>query len=192
MRKNVRAPFLFNPMNSPPRSRPNPLDSAQWGRTMRRPAHQPKRGAGIMTGRRGNPLATFCSKLRPAQSRASCRSVRVWAPAVLLALVAWTPVRAQQQASISGVVRDPSGAVIPGTTIRVTNLNTRVTLPAETNATGYYVVGNLTPGTYTIAAQKEGFKTATRSDVTLEVAQSATVDFQLELGQTAQAISVQG
>jgi hypothetical protein len=96
----------------------------------------------------------------------------------------------QQQASLSGIVSDPSGAVIPGATIRVTNTNTQVTITAVTNSTGYYIVGNLIPGRYTIAAQKEGFKTATRPDLTLQVAQSATVDLQLQLGQTSQEVSV--
>jgi hypothetical protein len=96
----------------------------------------------------------------------------------------------QQQASLSGIVSDPSGAVIPGATIRVTNTNTQVTITAVTNSTGYYIVGSLTPGTYTIAAQEEGFKTATRPDLILQVAQSATVDLQLQLGQTSQEVSV--
>jgi hypothetical protein len=113
---------------------------------------------------------------------------------ILLAfLVMATPAAwSQQQATLSGVVRDPSGAVIPGATIRVTNVNTQVTSTAESNSTGYYVVGNLTPGAYTIEVQKEGFKTAVRPPLTLEVAQSATVDFELEIGQTSQEVSVHG
>jgi hypothetical protein len=145
-----------------------------------------------MTGLRGTSLATFCSKLRPAKSRGSCRSGRAWAPAVLLALVACIPARAQQQATVSGTITDPTGGAIPGARVEVTNTQRQVTAATVTNSTGYYRVGNLTPGTYMIAAEKEGFKTAKRSDVTLEVAQSATLDFQLELGQTTQAISVQG
>ena len=98
----------------------------------------------------------------------------------LLSLAA-VPGAWAQRATLSGVVRDRSEAVNAGAKIRVANLNTQGTLTAESNATGYYVVGNLTPKTYTIDAQKEGFKTATRPDVSLEVAQSAALDFQLEL-----------
>src|SRR5438045_155185 len=107
----------------------------------------------------------------------ACLLFGTWS--VLTVRQAWS----QQQATLSGVVRDPSGAIVPGATVRVTNLNTHVTVTAVTNSTGYYVVGNLIPGTYMIAAQDEGFKTATRSELTLQVAQAATVDFQLELGQ---------
>jgi len=110
----------------------------------------------------------------------------VWVLSVVDVPQAWS----QQQASLSGIVSDPSGAVIPGATIRVTNTSTQVTITAVTNSTGYYIVANLIPGTYTIAAQKEGFKTATRPDLTLQVAQSATVDLELQLGQTSQEVSV--
>jgi hypothetical protein len=113
-----------------------------------------------------------------------------WAIFIVLSLLVVPQAWSQQQATVSGIVSDPSGAVIPSTTIRVANLETHVATTAVTNSTGYYVVGNLIPGTYTVAAQKEGFKTATRPAFTLEVAQSATVDFQLELGQTSQEVSV--
>jgi hypothetical protein len=96
----------------------------------------------------------------------------------------------QQQAVLSGTVTDPSGAVIPGAAINLTNVATDVTTTATTNSTGYYVMGNLIPGTYTVRVGKEGFKTAMRSELTLQVAQSATADFQLELGQTTQQVSV--
>lgn len=72
----------------------------------------------------------------------------------------------------------------------MTNLDTQVTTTAATNSTGYYVVGNLIPGVYAIAAQKQGFKTATLSALTVQVAQSATVDFSLEVGQVSQEVSV--
>ncbi len=114
--------------------------------------------------------------------------ILVW----VLFFVAIPQAWSQQQATVSGVVRDPSGAVIPDATIRVTNVNTQVTIATTTNSTGYYVVGNLIPGTYAVSAQKEGFKTATQLALTLQVAQAATVDIQLELGQTSQEISVRG
>ena len=112
---------------------------------------------------------------------------------LLLILLATVPqAKGQQQATLSGIISDPSGAVIPDAAIRVTNNATQVTRTAVTNATGYYLVLNLTPGTYSIVAQKEGFKTATQTGITLQVAQSATVDLRLELGQTSQEVTVSG
>jgi hypothetical protein len=107
-------------------------------------------------------------------------------------MVAVTIAWGQQQATLSGLVRDPTGAVIPGALVRVTKVDTQVVVSAETNSTGYYVVGNLIPGAYSMEVRKEGFKTAVRPPLTLEVAQSATVDFELEVGQTSQEVSVHG
>ena len=117
-----------------------------------------------------------------------------WAYAILLLLtLAISPyAHGQQQATLSGIISDPSGAVVPDAAIRVIDPATQVTRTAVTNATGYYLVLNLTPGTYSITAQKDGFKTATQSGITLQVAQSATVDLRLELGQTSQEVSVSG
>jgi hypothetical protein len=120
--------------------------------------------------------------------RLSCRCHAILLAFLLLGIPAW----GQQQATLSGIVRDPSGALIPGASVRVINVDTQVAVTAETNSTGYYMVGNLIPGTYSTEVRKEGFKTAVRPPLTLEVAQSATVDFELELGQTSQEVSVHG
>ena len=97
----------------------------------------------------------------------SCRACAIF----LLSMLTSSPhARGQQQATLSGIVSDPSGAVIPDASVRVTDNATQVTRTAVTNATGYYLVLNLTPGTYSIAAQKEGFKTATQTGISLQVA----------------------
>jgi len=120
--------------------------------------------------------------------RLSCRCHAILLALLLLGIPAW----GQQQAALSGIVRDPSGALIPGASVRVTKVDTQVVVSAETNSTGYYVVGNLIPGAYSMEVRKEGFKTAVRPPLTLEVAQSATVDFELEIGQTSQEVAVHG
>ncbi len=111
---------------------------------------------------------------------------------LILSLVVVPRTWSQQQATVSGIITDPSGAVVPDATIRVINDGTQITTTALTNPTGYYLAVNLTPGIYTITVQKAGFKTATRSALTLQVAQSATVDLRLELGQASQEVSVSG
>jgi hypothetical protein len=109
---------------------------------------------------------------------------------LLLLLITVQQAKSQEQATLSGIVADPSGAVIPSATIRVTNLSTHITRTAVTNSTGYYLVVSLIPGTYSLSVQKEGFKTSTRADLTLQVAQSATVNMELEIGQVTQEVSV--
>jgi hypothetical protein len=122
------------------------------------------------------------------------KALRCFGSWMLLATVALTAITcsAQQQATLSGIISDPSGAVVPEATVHVTNVETQVTATALSNVTGYYLLLNLTPGTYTITAQKEGFKTATQSAITLQVAQAATVDLKLEIGQTSEQVSVSG
>lgn len=96
---------------------------------------------------------------------------------MLLAGLALAGTAAAQQTSIQGVVTDPSGALVPGAEIVVTNPGTSVSLRAPTNDQGYYAIPFLTPGTYTIKVSKTGFSTVTRESVKLDVGQAARADF---------------
>jgi hypothetical protein len=90
------------------------------------------------------------------------------AVAVLLNL---TPLYAQvDTGSITGVVTDPSGAVVPGATVIVTNtaMGTKATL--KTNQDGYYQAPLLNPGMYQVEASLQGFKKAVRDSVEVRVA----------------------
>jgi hypothetical protein len=98
----------------------------------------------------------------------------------------------QQNATVSGTITDASGAVIPGVTVSITNVNTGVTLTAVTNSTGYYQMENLIPGQYTVTAEAKGFEKALRTAFTLEVAQTATIDLTLQLGSLTQTVEVTG
>jgi hypothetical protein len=62
--------------------------------------------------------------------------------------------------TITGVVRDPSGAVISQAKVEATNQNTSVVRTVTTNSEGFYELVSLDPGTYTIAAVAEGFSRA--------------------------------
>lgn len=98
----------------------------------------------------------------------------------------------QQNATVSGTITDASGAVSPRVTVSITNVNTGVKLPTVTNSTGYYQMENLVPGQYTVAAEAKGFKRAVRSAFTLEVAQVATIDLALQVGELTQTVEVRG
>lgn len=91
---------------------------------------------------------------------------------------------------ITGLVTDPSGAIVPGTRIEVTDVNTHSRRVAVSNESGFYTVTPLPPGHYRVEAQKQGFESVIRDDVKLEVAQSVRVDFTLNLGTTTQAVTV--
>jgi len=106
-------------------------------------------------------------------------------------LLAGLPALAQQEtATITGVVQDPSGAVIPGANVRLTNLGTNIASTTMTGETGFYTVTNLKPGAYSVTVEKQGFKKFVQSGVTLQVNQAARLDITLQLGAQAEIVEV--
>src|SRR5881397_3895749 len=102
------------------------------------------------------------------------------------------PAVAQTQASISGVIHDPTSAVIPGVTVTVTNPATNFVRTAISNEAGVYNFPSLQPGRYNIKVELPGFRTITQNDVELQVQQSARLDFTLQVGEVSQTIEVSG
>lgn len=88
--------------------------------------------------------------------------------------------------SIAGTVNDPNGAVVPNATVTVTNIETNVTSTATTNDSGSYNFPLLLPGKYKLTVNVEGYKTAVRDQLTLNVDDRLTADFNLEIGSTAE------
>jgi hypothetical protein len=116
--------------------------------------------------------------------RRSSSAVVVW---VLLSL----PGFAQTLGTITGEVKDSSGAIIPGATVTVVNKGTNATRTTTTNAVGLFDVPALPPGMYAVKTELEGFKAASR-DLELQVQQTARVDFVLELGTLSEMATVTG
>ena len=96
---------------------------------------------------------------------------------------------AQTQASISGVIHDPSGAVIPGVMVTVTNPATNFVRSAVSNEAGVYSFPALQPGGYNIKVELPGFRTISQN-VELQVQQSARQDFTLQVGQVSETVEV--
>jgi uncharacterized protein YfiM (DUF2279 family) len=97
---------------------------------------------------------------------------------------------AQTLGEISGIVTDPSGAIVAGATITLTNTGTSAVREAKTNQVGVFSFAALTPGTYNVRVTAAGFKTAVRNGVLLEVQQNLRLDFELAVGQLSEAIEV--
>jgi hypothetical protein len=95
-----------------------------------------------------------------------------------------------QGSGIQGAVTDQSGALIPSVKIRVVNTETGVATASETNQAGRYSVPLLNPGTYDVEAQAQGFATATRQKLKLDVQQIARVDFKLSVGDVTEVVEV--
>ncbi len=111
----------------------------------------------------------------------------------LLALLVFCASRIAAQGlfgTISGVVTDPSGAVVPDASVKVTNVDTNVTTTLSTNSAGVYNATSLNPGVYNVQAEAKGFKTAVVSNITLEVGANPKIDLVLEVGATTQVVEV--
>src|ERR1051326_5122600 len=91
--------------------------------------------------------------------RVSIRSALILLQMSALLLVAATGFsQTQVLGTISGIVSDNSGAVIPGVKVTVSSKATGQSASATTNDSGYYVFPNLEPGSYDVVAEKEGFQ----------------------------------
>jgi len=97
---------------------------------------------------------------------------------------------AQANASVNGVVKDPSGAAIPNAQVVLTNVNTAVARTTTTNNDGAYDFPSVVPGDYTMRASATGFASVSQPAITLEVSQTATLDFELKVGTTTQNVTV--
>jgi len=96
------------------------------------------------------------------------------------------------EGSFTGRVTDQSGAVIVGATVQATNVETNVVSSVTTNAEGLYFIRGLLPGTYRIAVSKQGFRTAVKPNVILQVQDVIGLDFSLEVGSVTQSVTVTG
>ncbi|HEX4022148.1 MAG TPA: TonB-dependent receptor [Acidobacteriaceae bacterium] len=94
-------------------------------------------------------------------------------------------------ASINGVVRDPSGAVVPDATIMLRNIQTSVENTTTSNSAGVYSIFNITPGQYTIEATAPGFGPKSVPLFTLTVGHTATINFSMVVGSQSSTVTVQ-
>lgn len=92
--------------------------------------------------------------------------------------------------SITGIVRDPSAAVIGGAKVHVANQETGLTRVVATNDLGQYIVPSLPVGMYSVRVEKEGFRTAIEREIKLDIQQVRSVDFRMEIGTASETISV--
>ncbi len=111
----------------------------------------------------------------------------------LLAFLLFVVVEVHAQVStgtITGTVKDGSGAVLPGANLAFLNEETGVTRIEHTDAAGRYSVFSLSVGPYRITANREGFQTAVRTGMVLTVGQQAVVNFELQVGAITQEVEV--
>src|SRR5215813_6589550 len=99
---------------------------------------------------------------------------------------------AQFSSGFQGTITDRTGGMVPGATVRITNIETGVTREALTTAEGVYTVPSLSPGTYRIQVVKEGFVSAVQDSLVLAPDAVRKVDFTLQVGNVSETINVTG
>lgn len=100
------------------------------------------------------------------------------------------PGHGQALSGILGTVTDPSGAVVNGASVTITNTDTGVVTHVTTSSVGSYAVTDIVPGPYTVKVQKNGFKTALLSGVRVDVATKTTANAVLQTGGATETVEV--
>lgn len=120
-------------------------------------------------------------QLRP---QALCRAMCVLTLAAALVVICAPAAFAQEAtAGITGTVTDPTGASVQNATVTARDVDRGSTFPTQTNSDGVYVFPRLPVGNYEVRVEASGFQTSVRPGITLQINQTARLDFTLTLGQ---------
>src|SRR6187455_769939 len=134
----------------------------------------------IRSSRSRGPCRSCVRRAMAAQGDRMLRSARV---VVGFACLALAPSLALGQATITGVVRDASGAVLPGVTVEAASpVLIEKLRSATTDGSGQYRIIDLRPGLYDVSFQLPGFSTVRREGIELTGALTATVNTDLRVG----------
>jgi len=109
---------------------------------------------------------------------------------MLLLLLSAIPAWSQDNATITGLVTDPSGAVVPNGSITLTNNATNQSRETVSNAAGSYRFANVGVGTYTMTVVAQGFQKYSKTGIVVNVAQTLEQDAVLAVGSQAQTVTV--
>src|SRR5258706_6885324 len=91
-----------------------------------------------------------------------------------------------ERGTITGTVVDPSGAVVTGARVIVTNVSTELSTESRSNDAGAYTAASLPVGPYTVRVEKQGFRPIVRSGIELNAASTVRVDVTLQVGSALQ------
>src|SRR3954468_17783743 len=112
---------------------------------------------------------------------------------ILVALAVTVSLRAQTQittGTIQGTVMDQAGAVVPGATVEVKNLETNLARTFTTDEDGRFVALQLPPGHYTVTISKQGFATIIQENFPLTVGQTVPLNLSMKVSQVAESVTI--
>ena len=144
----------------------------------------------LRTQRSGSPVAHLSFSWFQVWMQSTGAKVALLCAALLL--LAAPAARAQFGASLSGTVTDPSGAVIPGATVTLTNPATHETRTATTGSSGYYSFSELGAGSYAVTVTANGFREQSYSNIALSAELPRNLNVTLTVGAAAQTVTVNG
>jgi hypothetical protein len=105
-------------------------------------------------------------------------------------LVAGTAFAQFETGAVLGAIKDSTDAVISGAKVKLTNLDTNISIARMSGENGNYEFPNVKPGRYRVVAEKEGFSPATTEDFTVNVNARQRVDLQLSVGLVTETVNV--
>ncbi|OYW11047.1 MAG: hypothetical protein B7X34_03745, partial [Acidobacteriia bacterium 12-62-4] len=109
---------------------------------------------------------------------------------LILLSVAATLLAQSERGTITGTVRDATGAVVPGAKVTLTNTAMGTASTAPTSESGDYTVPGLAVGTYIVRVEKDGFRPASVTGLVLNASATVRADATLEVGTSRQAVEV--
>jgi len=135
---------------------------------------------------------------RATMKSASCLRIGSWKKTgwgvfvLLIGLLVFSlPISAQEfRGTISGTVKDPTGAVIPGATVQAREVSTGTLNQTVSGSSGQYVIPYLLPGQYSITVEASGFEKITRNGITVDSSAHPIVDLTLQIGNANQTVTV--
>ena len=117
-------------------------------------------------------------------------AIRILGASIAILLISFSVFSQGNAGRILGSVADQSGGVIAGATVTIMDTQRGVTRTLTTDQSGEYNAPNLLPGTYTVRAESQGFKTVERQNVVLEVNGELRVDLTLQPGEQTEKVTV--
>src|SRR5689334_5429088 len=124
------------------------------------------------------PLSIYCSR---------SFSKLIAAIFIALSITAFAQVTAT---AIHGLVRDPSGATVPGATLRLQDTATGIERTTVSSADGVFVFSNLQPGSYKLTATASGFQNAVMNSIVVDSGRTTDVTVDLTVGATTETVEV--
>ncbi len=108
---------------------------------------------------------------------------------VILCLATFAPCQ-ETRAKLTGLVTDPTGAVVPNAPVEVVNTDNGATVVVKSNAQGSYTAPFLQPGTYKVSVQMTGFKSYVHAGLELQVEATVTENIVLQIGSVNESVVV--